>query len=114
MALVASQTSTLPSSTPSLLLDDGFGAGGQPRVWIASTTNLSSAVSTTGFWAGCGEGGHTGIAMRVSDVLIHISSINSATPGAVALKSVIASSANVLSTSASSGYGASYDVTVSQ
>lgn len=111
--------STATSSHPSCILD-GI-TPGMARVFMAQTTYVSSAILPTGFWQGYGEGSrgnsnsptwYNSVGMRVGDVLMHISTTNSATPGRVSLHSVIGVSANVASTVLSSGYNAAYDVTV--
>lgn len=108
-----SATSTLPSSDPMLLID-GF-ASGIPRLFVAMTTYLTSDVSSTGFWAGYGAGsrGGTPVGMRLGDALMHVQSTGTAKPGFVSMHSVVASTANVASTSLSSGFNAAYNVTVS-
>ena len=98
------------SSDPALVTD-GFSSL-MPRMFVACTTSVSSAIIATGFWQGYGSGGRS-VGMQLGDILLHVASTNSATPGRVTTHSVIGSTANVASTSASSGYGAGYDVTVS-
>jgi hypothetical protein len=104
--------STLTSSNPSAIID-GFSSL-MPRVFIAQTTAVSSAIIATGFWQGYGAGsrGSNPVGMQLGDVLMHIASTGSATPGRVTMHSVIGSTSNVASTSLSSGYNAAYDVTV--
>lgn len=105
--------STISSSNPSLLIDQFSSLG--PRVFIAATTAVSSAVCATGFWAGYGAGGRGSnpVGMQLGDVLIHVASTGATFPGRVTLHSVIGSTANVASTSASSGFTAAFDITVS-
>jgi hypothetical protein len=104
--------STLSSSNPTLLID-GF-ASGMPRLFVAATTNVSSAIIATGFWAGYGAGGRGGYqaGLQLGDLLAHVASTASATPGRVTLHSVIGSSANQASTVGSTGYWTAYDATV--
>jgi hypothetical protein len=104
--------STIGSSNPSMIVD-GF-ASGMPRVFVAYTTSVSSAIIATGFWAGVGEGSRGGYqaGMRIGDVLLHRASTDSATPGRVTTHSVIASTADQASTSGSTGYSAAYNVTI--
>lgn len=104
--------STASSSNPTLLVD-GFGPS-MPRLFVAATTYDSSDVTATGFWAGVGQGskGSNPVGMRLGDILMHVASTGATIPGRVTMHSVIASTANVASTSASSGYGAVYNVTV--
>lgn len=105
-------TTTVGSSDPAMI-SDGYDAS-MPRLFIATTTNPSSAIEATGFWAGQGSGSRgTGRAsMRVGDVLLHVQSTATTFPGRVTLHSVIGSTANVASTSLSSGFAARYDITV--
>lgn len=95
---------------------DGFSSL-SPRLYVAGTTYPTSAISAVGFWSGYGDLGrgvnHQQVGMRVGDVLLHISSTGSATPGQTSLHSVVATSANQASTVATTGWGAQYDVTVS-
>ena len=94
----------------------GFNSGG--NIWhYGRTTEASSVVATVGYFAGCGVGskGANSFGMRLGDVVI----VNTATgatlstTGKVWVSNVLNSTANVLSTVASSGYSASYDVTIS-
>jgi hypothetical protein len=105
--------STLSSSNPSIVID-GFSSL-MPRFFMAATTFLTSDVSSTGMWKGYGAGSRGGnpVGMQLGDVLIHIQSSGTAKPGFVSMHSVIASSANVASTTLSSGFNAAYDITVS-
>lgn len=101
------------SSSDPVLIVQGFGLGA-PHVFAAQTTNVSSAITSTGFWSGCAEKGRgNNFGMRLGDILFHRCSTDSATPGRVTVHSVIATSANVASTVASSGFNAQYDATVS-
>jgi hypothetical protein len=104
---------TFSSSIPTMIID-GFGSG-MPRVFSARSTALTSDVSSTGFWLGCGDGskGANSVGMRQNDMLIHSQTTDTATPGRVSMHLVVASTANVASTSLSSGFSASYNVTVS-
>jgi hypothetical protein len=98
------------------VLDIGFSSPG--GVWLyGRTTNSSTEVAAVGFFAGVGEKskGANAMGVRLGDVFI----VNSATgttlssTGRVTLHNVLNSTANVASTSLSSGFGASYDVTIS-
>lgn len=102
---------TSNSSDPALILDSMMDG---PRVFMAITTAVSSAIVSTGYWQGYGAGsrGGTPVGMRVGDVLLHQQTTNTAYPGRVTWHSVIASTANVASTAASSGWNASYNVTL--
>jgi hypothetical protein len=89
-------------------------AGVGPRVFWSKTTSISSAIVATGFWTACGENsrGSNPVGMRLYDILMHTSSTDSAQPGRTVITSVVGSTANVASTTLSSGFNASYDVTV--
>ena len=105
------------SSSPAIMLLDGFGqpsgAAGAPRVFSYSSTANSTDILATGFFAGCGQGGRpANIGMRIGDVVLNIASTSASNPGRVTTHSVIASTANVASTIASSGWNAAYDCTV--
>ena len=112
--------STVSSSNPMSLNVGGMGPA-FPRMFIAATTLTSSAVADTGRWAGCGKGGNPSssagyaalVGMRVGDVLLHISSSGAANPARTSLHSVLSATANQTSTTASTGFNAVYDVTVS-
>ena len=105
------------SSNPAIMMLDAFGqpsaAGGAPRIFAYSSTHNSTDILATGFFTGCGYGGRpANIGMRVGDIVINTASTSASNPGRVTTHSVIASSANVASTVASSGYNAAYDCTV--
>lgn len=105
-------SSTYSSSNPSALVQ-GFGSG-MPRVFVAQTTAVSSAIIATGFWAGCGAGGRAGYqaGMTLGDLLLHTQVTTAAVPVKATLHVVTASTANG-STSAASAFNAlAYDVTV--
>lgn len=102
---------TFASSTPAQW-DDAPGPL-LPALFVARTTNVSSAVVATGFWTGCGRGSRPNTAgMRVGDILLHIASTDSATPGRCTIHTVIDSTADQASTAASSGWNAGYNATV--
>lgn len=91
-------------------------AGG--NLWTyGPTTNSSTEVAATGFFAGCGAGsrGGTGVGMLFGDIVLVAANTGTtfSTTGKVTLHSVLKATANVASTLASSGYGAAYDVTLS-
>ena len=90
-------------------------AGG--RTWVYGSTHLVSDITATGFFAGCGEGSrnvsNANVGLRVGDLLINRSSTDSAAPGRTTMHSVIGSTANQASTSASSGWNTAYNITVS-
>lgn len=105
------------TSNPAIMMLDAFGqpstAGGAPRWFNYSSTHNSTDILATGFFAGCGDGSRPAtIGMRPGDIVINRASTNAAIPGRVTMHSVVASTANVASTSASSGWNAAYDCTV--
>lgn len=106
--------STVSSSDPAMIFN-GYGTA-MPRMFLAATTYNSSEVSAVGFWVGYGAGsrGSNPVGMRIGDVLMHIASTGSTgSAGHVTMHQVVGSTANVASTSASSGFNASYNVSVS-
>lgn len=101
------------STNPLALLMDGF-ASNMPRVFSYQSTHASTDVTVTGFFTGVGENsrGLSALGLRLGDVIMNRASTDAAIPGRVTMHSVISATANVLSTSASSGYAAAYNVTV--
>jgi hypothetical protein len=95
------------------IVDGGLTDG--TATWLYRSSDPSTAVKATGYFAGCGSGsrGANAFGMKVGDVVICAENSAGATPGRTTMHSVITSTANVASTSASSGFSASYDVTVS-
>jgi hypothetical protein len=105
------------TSNPAIMMLDAFGqpsgAGGAPRIFAYSSTHNSTDILATGFFTGCGDGSRLGsIGMRPGDIVINRASTSASIPGRVTAHSVIASTANVASTSASSGWAAAYDCSV--
>jgi hypothetical protein len=92
-----------------------------PRsIWVygntTRTTNSSTECAAVGFFAGMGSGGRaTNDRMQLGDIVI----VNAATgttfssTGKVSWHNVINSTCNQVSSSASTGFGASYDITIS-
>ena len=107
------------NNPPILMLDLFPGGSTQPggRQWFYGSTHLVSDIVATGFFAACGQGSrnmsNANVGMRVGDLLINRSSTDSSAPGRTTFHSVINSTANVASTSLSSGWAAGYDVTIS-
>lgn len=104
------------STNPPALIIDGFSSL-MPRVFMYGSTHLVSDITATGFFAGCGNGSRTvsnsNVGMRVGDLLINRSSTDASVPGRTTFHSVIGATADQASTSASTGWGAAYNVTVS-
>ena len=109
------------TNSPQLMLD-GLGMfastqGGSvlPRVWFYGSTHLVADITATGFFAACGYGSRSGaqVGMRVGDLLINRSSTDASAVGRTTMHSVVGSTANVTSTTASTGWSAAYDITVS-
>ena len=109
------------ASTPARkILDLGFASAGS--VFVYQSTHTAVEVAATGFFAGCGAGGNqnygaTGaaadIGMKVGDIVIASETTSGTNPGRTTLHAVTASTANQASTTASTGYNAAYNVTVS-
>lgn len=103
-----------------LLIDNALGvassAAALPRVFVYKSTNASSDILGTGFFAACGYGSRSGVDVRVNDIILNLSATNStgAIAGRVSWHQAIASTANG-STSAASAWSSSFgfDVTVS-
>lgn len=96
--------------------------GGGPAIWTYTTSDPSTAVKATGYFAKMGAGSRGPVptstvvgpqGMKVGDILISQESTNGGTPGRTTLHTVTGSTADQSSTSASTGYAAAYDVTVS-
>jgi hypothetical protein len=109
-----------PSNPIRLAFDMGFTrrttSDGNQTYYYSSTHN-STDILATGFFTGVGAGSRGSLAdlgVMKGDIIINRASTDAARPGQVSMHSVINSTANVLSTSASSGWAASYDITVSQ
>lgn len=111
---MAFNDSTFSSSMPTLAVD-GF-ASAFPRIFTMRSTAVSSALVATGFLAGLGAGsrasGGSNPGLRVGDIVLHTQTTDTAYPGRVTMHSVIASTANQASTSASTGWAAAYDITL--
>lgn len=118
---MASRLSTAPEC-----IVQGFGhqsstggtyGGAMPRLFSFGSTATSTGITGTGFLAGHGEGGRTNrnVGLRVGDIVLHVASTDSATPGRVTFHSVIGSTWNQASTSASSAWNvnAGYDCSLS-
>lgn len=104
-----------PTVAALTLIQDGF-ASGMPRVFYYPSTHASSQITATGFFAAAGDGGRSAnnVGLRLGDVVMCRASTSSTRPGAVVWGSVIGSTANVASTSASSAFLSSmgYDCTL--
>lgn len=102
---------TLPSSNPNLVID-GF-ASGMPRLFVAATTAVSSAIIATGFWTGVGAGGRSGYqaGVQVGDLMMHTQVTTAGVPVKATLHVCIASTADQASTSASTGWNTAYNAT---
>lgn len=101
------------STTPLTMLVDGF-ASNMPRVFSYQSTHASTDITATGFFTGVGENsrGSSPVGLRIGDIVMNRASTDAVIPGRVTMHSVISATANVLSTSASSGWNAAYNVTV--
>ena len=104
---------TFSSSGLSKVLDVGLTSGA--ALWRYTSSDGSTAIKATGYFAGCGTGSPSGtnaFGMRVGDTLINQESSGGATPGRCTLHGVSGSTYNQSSTTASTGFSGAYDVTV--
>ncbi len=103
--------------TPQLILENGFNGGG-PRVWRYTSSNTSTDITATGFFAGMGRSfnvnapGSSGVGMQVGDALLNQESAAGVRPGRCTLHGCISATLN--STRAAGVYSstAGYDVSV--
>lgn len=100
------------TNPPAILSDSGIGNG--PRLFQYASTHNSTEILATGFFTGAGAGSRGGydIGMRVGDLLINVASTGAAIPGRVTMHSVVSATADQASTTASTGFKTSYNVTV--
>lgn len=96
----------------------GFPTG--PNLFTYRSSDASADIDATGYFQGAGAGSRhlssnteRAKGMKYGDVLMNIESSGGASPGRVTLHSVIGSTADQASTSASTGWVTGYDVTVS-
>jgi len=118
------------SSTGLNLLIDSFGTDA-PRVWTYRSSDAATAVNATGYFSKMGAGSRwpssmanttsttgSGVlngtpGMRYGDLVLCQESSGGATPGRCTWHAVTGSTADQASTSASTGWNTSYDITVS-
>lgn len=102
---------TFSTSGLSKIVDGGLTDG--VGVWKYLSADDVTTVKAAGFFAGMGAGGHaTNYGMKIGDVVIVTESTAGTVPGRTYMGAVNGSTADQASTSASSGFKASYDVTV--
>jgi hypothetical protein len=103
------------SSTNLMQVTPGSLSNGAGAVWHYRSSDASTDVAAAGYFAAVGRGsrGGAGYGMNIGDVVIVSESSGGGTPGRTTMHSVKASTANQASTSASSGYNAAYNVTIS-
>lgn len=96
-------------------------------LWVYQSTHASTAVTVTGFFAGCGRQPSSAIsapvlarspnnvAMALGDIVVCAESTGGATPGRATIHTVIGSTFNQASTSGSSACvtSAGFDVSIS-
>lgn len=106
------------SSNVRMILELGFASGGS--MYLHSSSDPSTDIAATGFFAGAGAGGKPLLSdsakmlgMKYGDIVLHRESSGGATPGRMTMHSVVGSTANQASTLASTGFNTLYDVTVS-
>jgi hypothetical protein len=112
------------STNPVFQLNPGNLVNGKNAMWLYQSTHDSTGIIGTGFFSGCGYGGRAPTqssssyaanqipGLQIGDIVLNISSTDALVPGRVTLHSVLSSTADQASTSASSGWGTRYDVTV--
>jgi hypothetical protein len=105
------------STNPPICISDvGFGTAA-PRTFFYGSTHLVADIVATGFFAGCFQGSRSNdasnIGLRTGDLVINRSSTSSAAPGRVTMHSVIGATANQASTTASTGWLAVFNASVS-
>src|SRR5450755_2522504 len=104
------------------IVDNGVNGGG-PSIWHYRSSDNSTDIAFTpgstdltglGYLAGVGYGGRgPGTqGLRIGDLVVCVATTAALIPGETVWMSVIQSSENVLSTAKSSGFGASYDVSI--
>lgn len=98
------------NSTGLALVADGLAGG--PRIWSYTSTDVSTVVAGTGYFAGQGQGSPNGspAGMALGDLVLVWESTSGATPGRATLHGVAGSSANSTDTIHSSTWG--YDISV--
>lgn len=86
------------------------------RTWRYTSSDSSTAVSATGYFAGAGAGGKSTaypvFGMRLNDAVMVVMTSGSTSPGRTLMSGVIGSTANQGSTSGSTGFAAGYDVSI--
>ena len=89
-------------------------------VYAYESSDAATDIVATGYFAKCGYGSNNkssdasyAVGMRYGDLLLNRESSAGASPGRVSWHSVIGTTANQASTSASTGWNTAYDVSVS-
>lgn len=106
-------------STNLMQITPGSLTNGAGALWHYRSSDASTDVAATGYFAAEGRGSRPasgasgGKGMQLGDVVIVSESSAGGTPGRTTMHSVKASTANQASTSASTGYAAAYNVTIS-
>lgn len=104
------------TNPPRQIVEGGF-VHGKGSVYLYSSSHASSDYTTTGFFAGAGHGSRNhsagNVGMRVGDLVVCVGTTNAPTPGYVTWHSVVSATANQASTTASTGYNAAFDITLS-
>lgn len=102
------------TSTGLSLMVPGMLNNGSGAVWRYYSSDSSTQILATGYFANCGYGsrGSSAFQMQIGDVVMNVESSGGATPGKTNFCGAYAATANVASTVASSGYSAGYNVTV--
>jgi len=112
----------------SLIVEGGF-SGTAPRMWHYKSADAAGTVAGTGYFARMGEGsrwpsslanttsGNEGglrapAGLRVGDLMLVQETTGGANPGRTTLHSVLSATADQASTSASTGFAAGYNCTI--
>ena len=103
-------------NAPRLIVEGGF-TQGKGGVYVYKSSHASSDYTTTGFFAGAGFGSRNhsagNVGMRVGDLVLCAQTTDGPTPGYVTVHTVIASTIDQASTTASTGFNAAYNITLS-
>lgn len=106
---------TFSSSGLSKIVEAGLTSGAAVFRYVSS--DPSTAIQATGYFAGCGSGspgGSNALGMKVGDTVIAQESSAGNTPGRATLHGVSGSTWNQSSTTASTAYAGAFNCTVAQ
>ena len=96
------------------------GLAGSPRFGIHKSSDSAVDVAVTGYGTAAGAGsrhrssdGYKALNLAYGDIMLHVESSNGASPGRCSVHSVVGSTADQASTSASTGFLTAYNVSFS-